>query len=202
MLFDSTATKVLVSLLYVTSGAYALSDECKNETEQIKNSTSFQNATASFDSATAGFIPLTTAVDVIKNETFPNPLPNGCSLKDSNITIVCVFDYAKYTSGLEQACEAEGGQVLLDEFKIVCQHESDRRSELTYLNYPTCWGGSCDADNITDAFEDALEEDEGTIEAEGGYNCLLLDKVNSGGFVAKSVLLSGAMLLLSSFAFI
>ena len=63
MLFDSTATKVLVSLLYVTSGAYALSDECKNETEQIKNSTSFRNATASFDSATAGFIPLTSAVD-------------------------------------------------------------------------------------------------------------------------------------------
>jgi hypothetical protein len=202
MLFDSTATKVLVSLLYVTSGAYALSVECKNETEQIKNTTSFRNATASFDSATAGFIPLTSAVDRIKNGTFPSPLPNGCSLKDSNITIVCVFDYANYTSGLEQACEAEGGQVLLDEFKIICQHESDRRSELTYLNYPTCWGGSCDADNITDAFEDALEEDEGTIEAEVGYNCLLLDKVNSGSFVAKSVLLSGAMLLLASFAFV
>lgn len=103
MLFDSTATKVLVSLLYVTSGAYALSDECKNE--------KFRNATASFDSATAGFIPLTSAVDLIKNETFPSPLPNGCSLEDS-ITIVCVFDYANYTFGLEQACEAEGGQVF------------------------------------------------------------------------------------------
>lgn len=201
MLFGSTATKVLVSLLYVTS-AYALTNQCKNETEQIKNSTSFQNATTSFEGATAGFIPLTSAVEIIKEPSFPDPLPDGCSLKDGGLTIVCVFDYANYTSDLEQACEAEGGQVFVDEYKIVCQHLSDRRSELTYLNYPTCWGGSCDADNITDAFEESLEDDEGMIEEESGYNCLLLDKVNSGSFVAKPVLLSGAMLILSSFMFV
>lgn len=181
---------------------HALSDECKSETEQIKNSTAFQNTTSNFDDATAGFIPLTNAVDFIKEPSFPDPLPDGCSLKDGNITIVCVFDYTNYTSDLEQTCEAEGGQVLVDEYKIVCQHLSGRRSELTYLKYPTCWGGSCDAENITDAFEEALEDDEAMIEEENGFNCLLLDKLNSGSFVTKSVLLSGAMLILLSFMFV
>lgn len=205
MFFHNTATKFLVSLLYIT-GAHALSDECKAENEEINATSAIQTEVEAVNNATASFIPPTSAIEILKEE-WKDPLPDGCFLKDGNLTMVCVFDYGPYVGSLEEACEADNRTVFTDEFKVVCQTESDRRSELNYLNYTMCVGESCDADNVTDAFEGSLEDEIDRIDEEGGVNCLLLHTVNhdlydSGSQSIKPLLLSGSVFVLSFFLFV
>lgn len=197
MLFSKGATKHLLWLLYVATSASGLSDECKLENEELANSTVIQNATAVLENATSSFIPYTRAVEILKEE-WPDPLPEECFLKDGNQTIVCVFDYTDYVTELSEACESEGGQVFQDEFKVVCQSLGGRRSEKTFLNYTLCFGASCDADNLTDAFEETLEDDIDEAKEEAGYNCILLHKVNSGSPAIIPALLGGVAVVVSS----
>lgn len=201
-----TITKCLLSLLYIT-GAYALSDECKQENEEINGTSAIQMEVEAINNATSGFIPPTSAVEILKEE-WEDPLPEGCYLKDGNFTIVCVFDYGPHVAGLEQACEADNRTVFTDEFKIVCQNEGGRRSELNYLNYTMCVGESCDSDNVTDSFEGSLEDDIDKIDEERGIKCLLLHDINhdlygSGSHHStKPLLLCGLTFILSFFVFV
>lgn len=200
MFINTTPIKLLVTLAYVVTSAQALSDECKAENELIENSTAIANATAAFENATNIFIPHEMSVEILKEE-WPDPLPENCTLSDVigvNQTIVCAFDFAPYSADLIAACEAEGNQVYVHEYKFVCQSLSDRRAELSYFNYPACFGASCDEDNITEAVEGMLEDDESDAEEEAGFNCLLLHSVNTSGSVITPLLFSLGAVVVSA----
>lgn len=175
MFLSGTASMLLfVALLCIVSVANALSNQCINESYEVGYTIEVYNATQDLRKATSSFIPHSGSVDILKKE-WPNPLPEGCHLKDGDKTLVCVFDYTSYVSELVQACQSVGGKVFQDEYTHVCENERNGRStEVTYLNYTMCVGNSCDPSNLKDDFEERLENFIDGTEGEVGYNCQVL----------------------------
>ena len=108
----------------------------------------------------------------------------------------CKVDYASYSSGFESACTSEGGQIYKTSFTLSCD-DGDLSFEYIAENVPSCVGISCDDDALDEAFDEAIEEVEDLLRAQG-IDCEL--STSSSGpriiFAISTIIASSALFLL------
>jgi hypothetical protein len=99
-------------------------------------------------------------VDLLRNNTqllaaFPT---GGCDI-DLSSARSCTFDFATVSADLERLCSDAGGQFQVHYVTSDCKVTvSGKRYNADYffLNYPGCFGASCDASEVEDSFENEV----------------------------------------------
>jgi hypothetical protein len=82
----------------------------------------------------------------------------GCYI-DLSSASSCTLDFATISADLERVCGEAGGQFQVHYVTSDCKVTvSGKRynADFFYLNYPGCFGASCNASEVEDSFENEL----------------------------------------------
>ena len=108
----------------------------------------------------------------------------------------CKVDYASYSGYYESACISEGGKIYKMDFTLSCAY-GDFSLEYIIEDFPNCVGISCEDDALGETFDEAIEELEDDLQADG-YYCEL--STSSSGprimFAISTIIVSSVLFLL------
>merc|ERR1712071_208134 len=108
----------------------------------------------------------------------------------------CKVDYASYSGYYESACISEGGKIYKTDFTLSCDY-GDFSLEYIVEDFPNCVGISCEDDALGETFDEAIEELEDDLQADG-YYCEL--STSSSGpriiFAISTIIVSSVLFLL------
>mmetsp|Transcript_17083 Transcript_17083/g.26674 ORF Transcript_17083/g.26674 Transcript_17083/m.26674 type:complete len:212 (-) Transcript_17083:300-935(-) len=148
-----------------------VSEACESETEQLFNNTQVSAA----------------------GQRMIDQAEPDCDFGDN---AACRIDYDEFSAEFISTCSSNGGQIYTGDFTLSCS-EQDISLEFETKNFPNCVGASCEKDDLDETFDEAIEELEDALEADG-VSCEISSSSSGArvAFAISTVIVSSALFLL------